>query len=157
MTTGFIYIKPNISNDLVFDHFQRLHTPDYDVNDVGENIDIDNVINDDVQIMFDELDNVISVTKVVKAIHDCTSGKCAADDLLNEFLKKGVHVLANPVTKLFNHLYVLGYFPDSWAEGIIIPLHKKGDVNNISNYRGITLLSVLGKLFTRVINNRLHY
>ena len=40
-------------------------------------------------------------------------------------------------------------------EGLIVPLHKKGDVNSVDNYRGITLLSSLGKLFTRVLNNRL--
>ena len=34
---------------------------------------------------------------------------------------------------------------------------KKGSVDNVQNYRGITLLSTLGKLFTRIINNRLNY
>ena len=38
---------------------------------------------------------------------------------------------------------------------MLIPLHKKGSKNIARNYRGITLLSVLGKLFTRVLNNRL--
>ena len=37
--------------------------------------------------------------------------------------------------------------------GDIIPLHKKGSINNVDNYRGITLLSTLGKLFTRILNN----
>ena len=46
-------------------------------------------------------------------------------------------------------------FPEIWATGEIIPIHKKGDINDPSNYRGITLLSCLGKLFTNVINNRL--
>ena len=36
-----------------------------------------------------------------------------------------------------------------------MPIHKKGSLNNVENYRGITLLSVLGKLFTGVLNNRL--
>ena len=36
-----------------------------------------------------------------------------------------------------------------------MPLHKKGGINDTDNYRGITFLSVLGKLFTRIINNRL--
>lgn len=48
-----------------------------------------------------------------------------------------------------------GYFPVCWSEGYIVPIHKKGSLNNVENYRGITLLSVLGKLFTRVLNNRL--
>ena len=52
-------------------------------------------------------------------------------------------------------LYEIGYFPETWTEGYIIPLHKKGSINDVENYRGITLLSVLGKLFSRVINNRL--
>ena len=41
--------------------------------------------------------------------------------------------------------------------GLIIPLHKKGDVNCVENYRGITLLSTFGKLFTRILNNRLSF
>ena len=38
---------------------------------------------------------------------------------------------------------------------MIIPLHKKGPLDNVNNFRGITLLSKLGKLFTRILNNRL--
>ena len=48
-----------------------------------------------------------------------------------------------------------GYFPEAWSVGEIIPPHKKGDKNNVDNYRGITLLSTLGKLFSRILNNRL--
>ena len=47
--------------------------------------------------------------------------------------------------------------PTSWSEGIIIPIHKKGSRDKVDNYRGITLLSTLGKLFTRVLNNRLNF
>ena len=41
--------------------------------------------------------------------------------------------------------------------GLIIPLHKKGDVNCVENYRGITLLSTFEKVFTRILNNRLSF
>ena len=39
--------------------------------------------------------------------------------------------------------------------GIIGAIAQKGNYNNAENFRGITLLSVLGKLYTRVLNNRL--
>ena len=50
----------------------------------------------------------------------------------------------------------MGYFPEKWSEGFIVPIFKKGDINDVSNYRGITLLSTVGKLFTRILNNRLN-
>ncbi len=50
---------------------------------------------------------------------------------------------------------IMATFPDSWSDGHIIPLHKKGNINSTNNYRGITLVSTVGKLFTRVLNNRL--
>ena len=52
-------------------------------------------------------------------------------------------------------LYCIGYIPGKWDEGCIVPLHTKVDVNGSGNYRGIILLSTFGKLFTKVINNRL--
>ena len=46
--------------------------------------------------------------------------------------------------------------PESWTVGIIITIFKnKGDINDPDNYRGITLLSCMGKLFTMLISNRL--
>ena len=46
-------------------------------------------------------------------------------------------------------------FPSIWAEGIIVPIFKKGDKNDPANYRGITLVSCLGKLFNNILNERL--
>ena len=77
------------------------------------------------------------------------------DKLLNEFFINGKEVLSTTLLILFNKLFEMGYFPEEWSEGYIIPLHKKGSINEVENFRGITLLSTLGKLFSRVINNRL--
>ena len=38
---------------------------------------------------------------------------------------------------LFNNQLQAGHFPKSWAEGHIVPLHKKGDINNVNNYRAL--------------------
>ena len=77
------------------------------------------------------------------------------DKLLNEFFINGKEVLSTTLLILFNKLFEMDYFPEEWSEGYIIPLHKKGSINEVENFRGITLLSTLGKLFSRVINNRL--
>lgn len=48
------------------------------------------------------------------------------------------------------------FFLTQWSEGIIVPLFKKKDPNDINNYRGITLVSCFSKIFTGVLNNRLN-
>ena len=75
---------------------------------------------------------------------------------MNEFLKYGINSLISYLHTLFNKIFDTGIFPDSWGDGFIIPLHKKGNIGNVENYRGITLLSVVGKLFTSILNTRLN-
>ena len=58
--------------------------------------------------------------------------------------------------KLFNIILDTGKIPSSWTEGCIIPIYKKkGSKLDPENYRPITNLSCLGKLFTAIINSRL--
>ena len=60
------------------------------------------------------------------------------------------------LTQTFNVVLLSGHIPNKWATGVIKPIYKnRGDINDPDNYRGITLFSGLGKLFTSVINERL--
>ena len=61
------------------------------------------------------------------------------------------HVLAT----LFSRIIQSGEVPPSWHKGRVIFIHKKGDRNNISNYRPITLTSVVSKAFNSILNRRL--
>ena len=57
----------------------------------------------------------------------------------------------------FNPVLESGILPDSWLEDIIKPIYKnKGDPLQSENYRPITILSCFGKLFTSMLNSRLH-
>ena len=56
---------------------------------------------------------------------------------------------------LFNRILESGDFPEEWAIGIIVLLFKGGDKSSLDNYRGITLLSIFGKLFNGVLLQRL--
>ena len=60
------------------------------------------------------------------------------------------------LTNLFNRLYDASHFPVDWCKSVIIPLLKKGDDKNPDNYRGISLLSVVSKVFTAILNKRLY-
>lgn len=56
---------------------------------------------------------------------------------------------------LFNCILKSGIYPDVWRDNIIKPLYKGGGTQDPSNYRGITISSCFGKLFSRVLYNRL--
>ena len=82
---------------------------------------------------------------------------CASDLILNEILKSSKTKMLSAFTKLFNMVFATGFVPEQWCQGIISPIYKnKGDKGNPDNYRGITILSCFGKLFTSVLNNRLN-
>ena len=47
-----------------------------------------------------------------------------------------------------------GKYTALWSLRLIVPIHKKDDRSKVENYRGLTFLSALGKLFTSIFNNR---
>ena len=75
--------------------------------------------------------------------------------ILNEHIKYSFELphMQQLYVKLFNFVFDTGIVPEEWSLGKIIPIYKqKGETNDPSNYRPITLLSCMGKLFTAVIN-----
>ena len=106
----------------------------------------------------DELNDVITVDEVKFAISNLKLGKSAGpDQLINELYVNGGETLVIHITTLFNIIFSTGKFPEIWREGLIIPIHKKNDINYVNNYRGVTLLGTCGKLFTALLNNRLQF
>jgi hypothetical protein len=91
--------------------------------------------------------SAITKDEVAKVIKKLKNGKSAGvDGIQAELLKYGGDKLANRLTKLCNHIWEKREVPRDWQDGIIIPLPKKGDLKDCNNWRGITLLSVPGKV-----------
>ena len=44
-------------------------------------------------------------------------------------------------------------FPSDWNRANVVPIHKKGDRQTVSNYKQVSLLPVLSKVFERLIYN----
>ena len=72
------------------------------------------------------------------------------DKILGKFLKDGARILAKPISELCNFSMTLGSFPDACKIAKVKPLYKKGSKTDRSNYRPISLLSLLSKVFERV-------
>lgn len=78
------------------------------------------------------------------------------DNVINEFIKYSKCEVFIVLKNLFNVLLKTGLIPSIWCKGIICPIYKKkGSSKEPSNYRGITLLSCICKIFTSCINTRL--
>ena len=103
------------------------------------------------------LDYPISDEEFNVAINKLKANKSPGiDKILNEVLKIGKDAIKGHLINLFNRILNMGKYPALWSFGLIVPVHKKDDRSKVENYRGITLLSALGKLFTSILNNRLY-
>ena len=69
-------------------------------------------------------------------------------------LKTGETLLLPYIHRLFNTVLQLGIYPKEWKKRYINPIFKTGERFDPSNYRGITIMSCLGKLFNSELNNR---
>ena len=77
------------------------------------------------------------------------------DYITSEMIKTGSEALSPLLKKLFNRIMIDGTYPEAWADGIIVPLYKKGDPSNPGNYRGITLSSCIEKKTQENIRGKL--
>ena len=94
--------------------------------------------------------------EILLAIKQQKSGKAAGpDNIPPEALKQAEEINTEVLHMLFKDIWEKEDIPNDWREGYIVKIPKKGDLSQCSNYRGISLLSVPGKIFNRVILNRL--
>ena len=104
----------------------------------------------------DELMDVPSVDEVWRSIAKLKNGKSAGmDGIPGEIWKYGGEVLLNRLHTIIVDVWESEEVPKEWRDGIFIPLHKKGDKSICDNYRGMSLLSVAGKVLSQVIMMRL--
>ncbi|VDP39340.1 unnamed protein product [Schistosoma mattheei] len=96
-------------------------------------------------------------TKEIRmAIKQIKSMKPAGpDNIPAEALKSDIELTTNMLYLLFKKIWEEEQVPMDWKVGHLIKISKKGDLSKYENYRGITLLSVPGKVFNRVLLNRM--
>ena len=95
--------------------------------------------------------------EILKAIKCLKSGKAPGPDgIPNEVLKKANHLTLPIYTQEMNKVMTTTEIPQQWTEGNLKRIYKgKGKKGKCSNERGLTLASNIGKMFERLVNNRI--
>jgi hypothetical protein len=67
-----------------------------------------------------------------------------------ELIKAGGRIIRSEIHKLFISVWSKEELPEEWKESVIVPIYKKGDKTDCSNYRGISLLSTTYKILSNI-------
>ena len=152
--------QESIDPDDWYNYYSNLGNPLVNTSEHFDQAFYDDVTNPSHQNKFMNnagLDCLITEIEVDKAIKSLKSNKQPGHDGIRaEMIYHAIIYLCKPLTKLFKFIWVTEKVPVSWSDGLICPIHK-GPKNDPGNFRGVNLLSSVGKLFQIVFRNRLDH
>ena len=100
------------------------------------------------------LNDFITTDEVNSAIKSLKLGKASSIDMISNEILKSLDCDHRLILRdIFNACFTNGIYP--WNNSIISPLHKKGNKSDPDNYRAIAVSSVIGKLFSTILLERL--
>ena len=121
-----------------------------------EGLTIDEEVWNGEKIINSESVNFMTPERVEECLKNLKSKNCEGPDRLPlRILKDGAMALAKPLSVLFHKVYEKKEIPEQWKVSKVIPLHKKGKKEDINNYRPISNLCSITKVFERLILLRL--
>nr|VZI33164.1 unnamed protein product [Spirometra erinaceieuropaei] len=105
-----------------------------------------------------DLDLPPSLQETIRAVQQLSSGKAPGSDAIPaEVYKHGGPLLMDHLTALFQEMWRQGEIPQDFKDATIVHLYKrKGNRQVCDNHRGISLLNIAGKIFARILLNRLN-
>ena len=96
--------------------------------------------------------NKLEILNIVKNLKICSSGW---DDIRTDIFKDNIDIIIEPFVYLINLSLSCGTFPKELKIAKVLPLFKSGDVSKFNNYRPVSVLPVMSKVFEKVFYSRL--
>ena len=94
-----------------------------------------------------------TAAETYNVINSIKSSSCNSDIPI-KMLKLSPY-FSTGIAELFNHIISIGQYPDMLKIATVIPIHKSGSKSDIKNFRPISLLPILDKIFEHLIHDRL--
>ena len=140
---------PEISINDLFTHFNGLYGLQTENTTNREN-------DPQFRSLYDhDLDSPFTETEIRTAVFEQKNSKSSGtDNLISEVFKNSFDIISPFLLSLYNKLLDSGIFPESWGEGIIVPIFKGGNLE-AKNFRGITLNNIISKIYSKLLVNRL--
>ena len=99
----------------------------------------------------------VEASSVLKSLTGVKINKATGiDKISNKILKIAAPVIYKNLTDLFNLSITSGVFPSDWKIAKVSPLFKSGDLSNANNYRPISVLPTIARVFERLIFDQLY-
>ena len=98
----------------------------------------------------------VSEDYVIKFFKHLSDTKATGVDTISvKLLKYALPVIVSPLTELINDVLFTGVFPDQLKRARISPIFKQGNANEVSNYRPISILPAVSKVFERAMADQI--
>ena len=136
------------------EHFHNLANPDHSAEFLQyykEDAMFNRMLIDDICSASEDNIEYITHEEMCGIINSLSNGKAAdAHELTAEHLKHGGPVVIEYLVSIVNYIFKTGNIPDIIKTGILTPVLKKGkDPTKTSNYRGITVTSIIMKVIEK--------
>lgn len=106
--------------------------------------------------LWENYEHSFTTEEVEKCIKELKNSKDSGPMAIEvQIFKKNSAILAPLICTIFNNLLQFGFFPNSWKKSFLIPLPKKGNNQDLANYRGICIQSTLPKIFDKLLTKKI--
>ena len=98
----------------------------------------------------------ISEKQIEQLLLDLDITKACGPDNIGNLVLKSLPTLSKSLLLIFKTALLKGYYPSQWKISEVVPIYKDGDKSAIENYRPISLLCCVSKIFEKLIFDELY-